>query len=598
MQTESHEEAGAGGSSVALKVIENYLKDKSPNSAILVSGEWGAGKTYLIGSKKEYFQKKSKKKFVTFSVAGLSTREELDQALFLASAPWLLDGHVQAAGVFAKAALRFLKIEPKDFNLKAEFNENRIVVVIEDIDRFFGDLKVLFGLVVDLVDQSKVHTILVAAEDKLFSHVAYSEWKEKIVGQTVLIEPDIPKMVDVFIKEIPGDSTRSRLVSRQKDLERIAIEWNLSNLRSLRFAIKQLALVIDEIGENIDRLKDLDKILLCGIFLGLLEVRRSARAAATIGRMFSHEGLSEDAQAALAGASLGSDDLSEEGAFVKQMIERYPSFEFSLFPGGIAFLRFFRTGDISAEEMIAAFAPQVETVSKREVFLREYLSLSQAEFDEEYDSIISDLKAGRVSSMAQVARIYLSLKFLADKRSIALTSSEVKEVVLSAIDLVPSENVEDPYAGEDFWYMTGADAEIDEVRDAIESKRSQARDAKLEAMRLGLWSDEEGLAARLREWRNQVLFIGDASTAVSGILALSPAGIQEVVRLFGSRSRFSDFRTRLAAEKKTLIEVADALESSLSSIDKLSVRDSQLLVLARTMRAFSEQLDDVPDGDS
>lgn len=587
---------GAGGQedSVALRAIGRYLKDKNPNSALLVSGAWGAGKTHLITSKKDFLQNHSEKKFVAFSVAGLSTREELDQALFLGSAPWLLDGHIQAASVFAKAALRFLKIEPKDFKFKAGLSENSIVVVIEDIDRFFGDLRIIFGLVVDLVDQSKVHTIMVAAEEMLLSQGAYSEWKEKIVGQTVLIEPDIPKMIDVFLKEIPSDSARSRLISFQSDLERIAIEWGLNNLRSLRFSIKQLALVVDEIGHGLDKISGLEKVLLCGMFLGLLEVRRSANAAATIGRIFSHEGLTEDAQAALAGASLGSDAVSEEATFVVQMIERYPSFEFSLFPGGAAFHKFFRTGDIAAEEMVLAFAPQAETVSKREVFLRDYLTMSQEEFDQEYESIISDLDNGRVKSMAQVARIYLSLKFLANKRSIELKPSEVKDAVLKSIGLVNPGDVADPDASEDFWYLTGEDAEVDEVREAIESKRVDARDVKLDALRARFWDDEEDLAVRLRDWRNQVLFIGRVAGTVSGILRLSPAGIQEVVRLLGSRSRFSDFQTRFAAEKKTLVEIADELESSLGAQEKLSMRDSQLLLLARAMRDFSSQLLDAP----
>ncbi|HEV2679924.1 MAG TPA: P-loop NTPase fold protein, partial [Rhodanobacter sp.] len=71
------------------QAILSYLCDKDPSNSLLISGKWGAGKTHYLTVRKEQFSAGAKKKFILISVAGLATREELDQALFMASAPWL-----------------------------------------------------------------------------------------------------------------------------------------------------------------------------------------------------------------------------------------------------------------------------------------------------------------------------------------------------------------------------------------------------------------------------------------------------------------------------------------------------------------------------
>ena len=584
---------GSGGIEAALvEAVEQHLKDKNPVAALLISGQWGSGKTHFLRIKQEHFESVTKKRFVTVSVAGLSSREDLEQALFLASAPWLKNGQVQAAGVFAKAALRFIKIEPKDLKFTADVQSNKVVVVIEDVDRFHGELRLLFGFVVDLIDQQRVHTIMVAAEDRLLGNNEYSEWKEKIIGQSIFVEPDIPTMVEKFINEISDEFARKKLIENNDYIKIIAQEWGINNLRGLRFAIKQVATVIVRMGSKITSLGSLERVLLGGLFLGVLEVQRSAASAAIIGKMFSHDGLSEDAQAALAGAQLEGNDLSEDAIFINNVIARYPSFQFSLFPGGVTFRAFFKNGSVSVDDMVLAFAPQVVTKPKREVFLRDYISMTQEEFDQEYMAIIGDLKAARIESLNVVARSYLTLRFLADKNSINESSDEIKRIVLESIESIDPSKVSDPDGDDDFWYMTGTDDDIDEVRKSIELKRKIAYEVSVERERSDFsWSSDPDLGIRLRDWRTRAFFVNSGKAIVSGILGLSASGLQELVRLFGSRMQFSDFRSKLAEEKQPLLEIATALEETIPSSERLSVRDSQLLQLVRSMRSFSDQLD-------
>src|SRR5690606_38329600 len=129
----------------------------TPRYACLISGEWGAGKSYFW---RHYAAEIQEQGFapVTFSVAGLHSTEDLERAFFQASISDSWAGPLAETGtLLARAALRFVKIDPNDIKVKAAVLSGKTVVCIDALERFGGEFKTLFGFIVNLVDDDNLH---------------------------------------------------------------------------------------------------------------------------------------------------------------------------------------------------------------------------------------------------------------------------------------------------------------------------------------------------------------------------------------------------------------------------------------------------------
>lgn len=195
-----------------MQPIDAYLSNPPPGYALLLSGAWGAGKSFFWTN---YADKLKGLTPITISVAGLQTNEELESALFLASIKELASSPFGEAGtVIGKALLRLAKIEPKDIKLKADIAGGKSVVCIDDIERFAGDFQVLFGFIVSLIDASGVHCILIADEHRaLKRHRDYEAFKERIVGKTVLVTPSIREFCIQSINSSASQQSREKLMA-------------------------------------------------------------------------------------------------------------------------------------------------------------------------------------------------------------------------------------------------------------------------------------------------------------------------------------------------------------------------------------------------
>jgi KAP family P-loop domain len=158
----------------AKQKLTQYLRSAAPSSAILLRGAWGSGKSFFWDGFKERQLPKLRKKDITFSVAGLATLEELEQAMFLASVKNLgTDTFRETGTVVGRALLRLVKIDPDDIKLKADVRSGKTVICIDDLERFGGDFKVLFGFIVSLLDAAKLHVVLISDEERAIKELEF-----------------------------------------------------------------------------------------------------------------------------------------------------------------------------------------------------------------------------------------------------------------------------------------------------------------------------------------------------------------------------------------------------------------------------------------
>lgn len=234
-----------------------YCEEPEPVGAVLLTGEWGCGKTYLIDNElKEAL--KDKAHVIRISLFGITTIEGIHMAIKQA---WISEYNKDKkwTGVVKKAKwgkeiagkLDFLPewirgIATTDWlsfvEIKNVIEEKHVVLVFDDLERCCLDIVDVLGAINDYCENQKFHTIIVANQDKMgistetsatpiefeidtfengddtdpakrttgkikyksqkdADELSYNEIKEKIIHRTVQYIPDYAGIVNTVIEK-------------------------------------------------------------------------------------------------------------------------------------------------------------------------------------------------------------------------------------------------------------------------------------------------------------------------------------------------------------------------------------------------------------
>lgn len=154
--------------------LDFYIENKDVKYAILVSGEWGCGKTYVL--KEKYLNEKNifDKKPIYISLNGLSCISEVKNKILIESLGDSVLGKIKPL-----VGLGSLFIE-KQTNGKIKNTEsiyylflekfqkiNNIIILFDDLERCKIDITEILGFINELVEHNKVKAILIADENKI-----------------------------------------------------------------------------------------------------------------------------------------------------------------------------------------------------------------------------------------------------------------------------------------------------------------------------------------------------------------------------------------------------------------------------------------------
>lgn len=231
-----------------LEELIYYCNEPEPVGALMLTGEWGCGKTYLLDNilKEKLI---STHIILRISLFGISAIEAIDESVRNA---WL-DAYLEERN-WSKKSKTLLKYKekfsrlplPDDLknivafnpakllNVEKELHGKKVVLVFDDLERSKLDTIDVLGCINDYSENQKFHTIVVANEDKIpnkqkddksdinckgntdnknqqfnvtvkcgyqngASEISYDEIKEKIIERTIKYKPDYADIVHVVI---------------------------------------------------------------------------------------------------------------------------------------------------------------------------------------------------------------------------------------------------------------------------------------------------------------------------------------------------------------------------------------------------------------
>lgn len=253
------------------KIITDYVLSKETDYAIMIDGEWGAGKSWYwdnvlteqikeIPTRDNTEEKPSMYNVAKISLFGISSVDDLRIKIFEETSTFFANKYVKTGAKFTgmivnKVAGIFNVSETnaKDISdLLSEFSVNldHYVLCFDDLERIKTELLIeLLGYINTLVEHDKVKVVFICNENEL-KDVDYHKYKEKIVRFTHTIKADISKMVVEFAKG--RDEAYSKFLNERKDyIASIYQRGNCSNLRTLKYNLDIYEHIYDIIGKTI-----------------------------------------------------------------------------------------------------------------------------------------------------------------------------------------------------------------------------------------------------------------------------------------------------------------------------------------------------------
>ncbi len=258
--------------------VLHYLKEDKTNSAIMLSGSWGIGKSHYVKNDLITCLEGNGFKCVVISVNGLNTIDEVSNVIYcgLLASHFHMDSSdkkTQAGFAFAKTIAQNL-IKNVGFDLTVEGNNvkemfklvdlTQKLIVIEDLERSELEFAQILGFVNNMTEQDGAKILLVANEDEIIKKERLSEneeeytestkkylrTKEKTISDTILFECDLEQAIRKIMNKFSFPKLME--VGDPKIVLSIMKEIKCYNLRSFVFACQKTVDILKKVTDSVN----------------------------------------------------------------------------------------------------------------------------------------------------------------------------------------------------------------------------------------------------------------------------------------------------------------------------------------------------------
>lgn len=269
-----------------LKEIVDYYLKSNTNYALMITGEWGIGKTYYFNNilSKEISQtstyNNSSKTYrpILVSLFGLKSIEEIQSEIFLCLYPILKNNKLKLGASIGKAVakgmLHFIGvgeftnyIEEINVNSNDFINFEELVLCFDDLERISENLKLeeLIGYINSLVENENVKVVIIANENKIDTK-NYHILKEKVVGNSIEYISSIENTFDSLIEvKFSGDHLYTSFLNENKSFIIDVFSKKSKNIRILSYCLSYFQDIFSKITSNLNSeniLKEKEKEIL------------------------------------------------------------------------------------------------------------------------------------------------------------------------------------------------------------------------------------------------------------------------------------------------------------------------------------------------
>ena len=231
-----------------IDIVKDYLIKES-NNALLITGEWGVGKTYFFDNKlSEEIKGTSikenesvKYKPIRVSLSGVTSIDDIERRIVAELYPSLNKGTKIGKGIF-KFLLSIPKIKeyiPEIPNSDVIDSEtDNLVICFDDLERRSKTFPIdsLIGYINNLTENNNLKTIIIANTNKIEDN-NFDEIKEKLIGREIEYKINIEEVFDTLIQsEFQSFSEYTKFLQKEKSFI-CSFFQDYKNIRTLKFIL-------------------------------------------------------------------------------------------------------------------------------------------------------------------------------------------------------------------------------------------------------------------------------------------------------------------------------------------------------------------------
>lgn len=256
--------------------ILDYINCNEVTGALLLTGSWGCGKSYLIKKIAKELNKNKEAAVAVISLFGLDSVASINKRVkdeyssfklgamgkyvkkytkrittlakdglavagtALSETTGLSAASTGLSSLLSYDILGFIEIQN---TIGKEKNKRKFVIVFDDLERSNITKKDLLGAINEFIENKQIKTIIIADEDKIVesdkSDNDYREYKEKLISRTLHMTSDYNMLIESIVTNYPETSNgyRDFLVESCDLLKLVFVESKSNNIRTLKCAL-------------------------------------------------------------------------------------------------------------------------------------------------------------------------------------------------------------------------------------------------------------------------------------------------------------------------------------------------------------------------
>ena len=271
--------------------IKNYLENDKTRSAVMLTGDWGCGKSYYIqNTLVPALTEADENKCIVVSLYGIKSLEALSKSIYIevrAKALAKKSESLNVAKIFGKTIIKGvasffgvnINVSEDDLNkLYQSIDLTGKLIVLEDLERSGIDIIEIMGYVNNLVEQDGVKVLLVANEKEIIKYEdkeeidgdskkkitsiptqktrEYLRIKEKTIRDTILFYADLYYSIESILKsfqnchlnEMLNEKTTAGIPLIVDEIAKVMSEVKCYNLRALLYSCQKVTEMISKSG--------------------------------------------------------------------------------------------------------------------------------------------------------------------------------------------------------------------------------------------------------------------------------------------------------------------------------------------------------------
>jgi hypothetical protein len=273
--------------------------------AVLLDGAWGSGKTHLANSfLAQHTTNRGKHLYV--SLYGITSTRQIEDEFYRLLHPVLASKGMRMAGVVmrgvAKGVLKIdlsngqgvkesLDLSVPEIDLK-EFmgGPGERLLVFDDLERCKMPISDVLGYINAFVEHDGLKVIILAHEAELTRREPdYPSIKEKLVGQTLRVRPDVAAAYPAFLEAVTAERVRTLLTDKRDLVLAVHEASGTENLRILNHAMGDIERIAEHIPDSDWAKEDALDLLLRQALAMSMEVR-AGRLGKAVLPLFANRG--------------------------------------------------------------------------------------------------------------------------------------------------------------------------------------------------------------------------------------------------------------------------------------------------------------------